>query len=114
LLSSFSNVLLYVTFKINQKEIAKNICILKKVKNNTCQGHCALKLELKKNAENEKRSGSILKEKAEVLYIFSITKLCISNIFEIVARKQVTLLRLQKPTAVSLAIFHPPLYNYIS
>jgi hypothetical protein len=93
---------------MNQKEIAKNICVLRKVKNNSCQGHCALKKELKKEAENEKKSGTILKEKAEILCTLSDSKLTIPHLFSIVATKQVWLTYSKKPISVSFAIFHPP------
>jgi hypothetical protein len=43
---------IFITFKINQEYIAKNLCEQRNIKNNKCHGCCQLK---KKLAENDKQ-----------------------------------------------------------
>lgn len=42
-----------LTFKLRQEYIAKNLCVQRNKKVNTCNGKCHLKKELKKSAEQE-------------------------------------------------------------
>lgn len=51
-LFQFSESLLFISFKINQEYIAKNLCVEKDVENSTCKGCCQLK---KKLANQEKQ-----------------------------------------------------------
>jgi hypothetical protein len=46
---------IYVSFKINQDNIAKALCVKKEVKNNGCQGKCHLKKQLEKSDEEEQK-----------------------------------------------------------
>lgn len=72
-LQPFSKVFIYVSFKINQDTIAKTICVKKEIKNNTCQGKCHLKKELKNADQKEqKQTQNTQKEKFEILYVNSI------------------------------------------
>ncbi len=48
--------LIYISFKINQSYIAKNLCVLKEVEGNDCQGCCQLKKKLKQTEEPESRN----------------------------------------------------------
>lgn len=48
---SLTKLWIAVDFKINQDFIAKELCVKKEVENNTCQGTCHLKKELKKAEE---------------------------------------------------------------
>ena len=71
-LQPFSKMWIYVSFKINQDNIAKTLCVKKEVKNNTCQGKCHLKKQLDKaDKEEQKQAPTAQKEKYEVLYCFS-------------------------------------------
>jgi hypothetical protein len=108
LLNSFSNVIVFVTFKINQNQIAKTLCVLREQKNNTCNGNCVLQAELKKQAENEKKQTTILKEKIEIIYTiteieYNLTPITITEI-----DKDVNCHYNSKPNSVSFTIFHPP------
>lgn len=108
LLNSFSSIIVYVTFKINQAEIAETICVMRKAKNNTCQGHCALKAQLKKLSENEKNHENTLKEKAESVYTLTkIESFFTVNTFSEKTKKYFSYYQ-SKPNSVSLAVFHPP------
>jgi hypothetical protein len=48
-------VYIIIDFKINQDDIAKNLCVKKEIENNTCQGSCHLKKELKEAEEQEQK-----------------------------------------------------------
>jgi len=67
-LQPFSKIWIFVSFKINQENIAKTLCVKKEVKNNTCQGKCHLKKQLDKAEEEQKQVPTNTKEKVESLY----------------------------------------------
>lgn len=54
-LQPFSKIWIVVSFKINQDTIAKTLCVKKEIENNTCQGSCYLKKELKEAEEQEQK-----------------------------------------------------------
>ncbi len=108
LLNLCSNNILYITFKINQNEIVKTICVMRKAKSNTCQGHCALKAALKKQAENEKNHENTLKDKVESSYTVSEIDYTITPILLFNTTKKNYFHHHSKPKSVSFAIFHPP------
>lgn len=109
LLPSFGNVVVYLTFKINQDEIAKTLCIKKEVKNNTCNGKCYLAKQLKKAAEKEKQSSSRLSEKQELIYTHTTSEYNFTSIVTIEKTRMIISHYCEKPTSVSVSIFHPPL-----
>jgi hypothetical protein len=65
LLQPFSKMWIYVSFKINQDQIAKTLCIQKNIKNNTCKGKCHLKKQLE-GTEKDDQTPEDQKEKFEV------------------------------------------------
>ncbi len=46
---------IYVSFKLNQSSIAKNLCVQKEIEGNKCQGCCQLKKQLKKSDQADQR-----------------------------------------------------------
>ena len=100
---------MYATFKINQDEIAKTLCVLREQKNNTCNGNCVLKAELKKQAEKEQKHENILKEKIESIY--TITQLEYNfNVFKIAETTPIpSFCKLAKTKPILFSIFHPPI-----
>jgi hypothetical protein len=108
LLSSFSNAIVYVTFKINQTEIAKTLCVLRAKKDNTCNGNCVLRAELKKQAENEKKHDSLLKEKSEIVYTNSVIDYDFSTNMLEANPKTVNCYLSSKPKSRVFEVFHPP------
>ncbi len=109
LVPSLSNVFIYLNFKIHQKEIAKNLCIQREMKNNHCNGHCFLSKQLKKTAEKEKKETESLKEKQELVYINS--KIQNSLHYNFLIEKVTILIShvCEKPISITLRIFRPPL-----
>jgi len=48
----------FLAFKINQKEIAKTLCVNKAVKNSTCCGLCYLKQQVKQQSDQNPTPGT--------------------------------------------------------
>jgi hypothetical protein len=100
--------MVYFTFKINQDEIVKTICIQRQLVNNTCNGSCELQKSLKK-LDSEKKSESSFKESFELVYT-QFTPQYEFNSIAFSEDKQLVFIPISsKPTAISFAVFHPPL-----
>lgn len=109
LLPSFGNVVIYLTFKVNQDEIAKTLCVKKEVKKNTCNGKCYLAKQLKKGAEKEKQESSNLKEKQELVYTQTASNYNFTPIITIEKTRMMVSRYCEKSKSVAVSIFHPPL-----
>ncbi|MFZ0596689.1 MAG: hypothetical protein WAM46_06885 [Flavobacterium sp.] len=110
LMPSFGSFCVYTTFKLNQEEISKTICVQRKMVFNSCNGRCELQKSLKKYTDNEKKMQDNLKEKAEVIYIQNISLSNFKLVAPIRSRKAVFAYFDKKPISVSNATFHPPSY----
>jgi hypothetical protein len=108
LVPSFGSFFVYTTFKLNQEEISKTICVQRKMIFNSCNGRCELQKSLKKYADNEKKMHDNLKEKAEVIYIQNIALNPFKLVAPIKSRKAIFAYFDKKPISVSNATFHPP------
>ncbi|WP_238990026.1 hypothetical protein [Flavobacterium sharifuzzamanii] len=110
LVPSFGSFFVYTSFKLNQEEISKTICVQRKMVFNSCNGRCELQKSLKKYADNEKRMQNNLKEKAEVVYI----QTSILNNFKLTgpieSKAKIFASFDKKPIAIANSIFHPPSY----
>ncbi|WP_232067348.1 hypothetical protein [Flavobacterium bizetiae] len=110
LVPSFGSFFVYTSFKLNQEEISKTICVQRKMLFNSCNGRCELQKSLKKYADNEKKMQNNLKEKVEIVYLQNT----ITNEFKLVnpIESKVALFATldQKPIAVSTSTFRPPSY----
>ena len=109
LLPSFGNVVIYLTFKVNQDEISKTLCVKKEVKNNTCNGKCYLAKQLKKAAEKEKQESSNVKEKQELVYTQTASNYNFTPIITIEKTRMMVSRYCEKSKSVAVSIFHPPL-----
>lgn len=103
--------MIYVSFKINQDEIIKTICVQRKMPLNTCSGHCALKKNLKKLEDNEKGMQNHLKEKSELVYIQNTIENTIPDEKFIENRLHSFSYSTKKTIAVTIATFHPPTFS---
>jgi len=108
LVPSFGNFFVYASFKINQDEISKTICVQRKMLFNSCNGRCELQKSLKKYADNEKKMQDNLKEKSEVVYIQNT----ITAPYNLQAPIETTAENFaaldSKPVSVTNVAFHPP------
>lgn len=102
--------MILTTFKINQNEIAKTICVQRKVDNNTCQGHCALKKSLNKLDENERKMNTILKGKTELVYINPVFENNLTLSLDSNLNKLMVFNTSEKPISISTSTFRPPAY----
>ena len=95
--------MLFFTFRKTQS-------VLRKVKNNTCNGYCVLKAELKKIEKAEKKANDILKEKQEIVYVISKQTFNQYNpAFATDIKKVAFCFNSQKTKSVSFKLFHPPI-----
>ncbi|GAA3775382.1 hypothetical protein [Flavobacterium ginsengiterrae] len=108
LVPSFGSFFVYTSFKLNQEEISKTICVQRKMVFNSCNGRCELQKSLKKYTDNEKRMQDNLKEKAEVIYILNTTLADFKLITPIETEVKLFASLNGKPVSVSNSIFHPP------
>jgi hypothetical protein len=102
-------MVVYVTFKINQDEIAKTICIQRKAANNTCNGRCDLRKSLKAFDDNEKKMDNNLKEKSDFVYIPNYIETIITTPKNIESKTTIFSNFTKKPISVSNTTFRPPL-----
>jgi thioredoxin-related protein len=110
LVPSFGNFFVYTSFKLNQEEISKTICVQRKMVFNSCNGRCELQKSLKKYADNEKRMQNNLKEKAEVIYIQNTTISPFKFVIAIESKVKIFASFDSKPISVSNVTFYPPSY----
>jgi len=103
-------MVVYVTFKINQDEISKTICIQRKVANNTCNGQCELRKSLKKFEDNERKMDTVLKEKSELIYIKPHFDTDFTWSFDSNSSKLMVFHSAEKPISISQLSFRPPTY----
>ncbi|KRD12893.1 hypothetical protein ASE21_03000 [Flavobacterium sp. Root901] len=110
LVPSFGSFFVYTSFKLNQEEISKTICVQRKMVFNTCNGRCELQKSLKKYADNEKKMQDNLKEKAEIVYIQNTFENNFKLVIPVESKKEILTSLDEKPISVSNTTFHPPSY----
>ena len=108
MLPSFGNLILFAKFKINQNEIAKNLCVQKTVSNNGCQGHCQLRKSLKKLEDNERKRDNLLKEKLELIYIKPLVFTDLNQNFTSFSSQSSLFHLTEKENSISISNFRPP------
>lgn len=62
----FSELLIFVSFKINQEYIAKNHCVERDVEGSTCKGCCQLKKRMNEQQESKKALPPVQTEKQNI------------------------------------------------
>ncbi|MES2238946.1 MAG: hypothetical protein V4497_01675 [Bacteroidota bacterium] len=111
LLPSFGSFFVYTSFKLNQDEIAKTICVQRKMVNNSCNGRCELDKSIKKYSDNEKRMQNNLDNKVDLVFIQNTV---VANNFKVSQFSYVAKPNFytpeKKPVSVALSSFRPPSY----
>jgi len=107
---SFGSLFVYASFKINQKEIAKTICVQRKLSYNSCNGRCELQKSIKKYSDNERRMQDSLKDKLELVYVQNTADSNFGYIVVKEVKENASMLFEKKPIGASTLTFHPPLY----
>jgi len=106
---SFGSLFIYTSFKLNQKEIAKTICVQRKLVFNSCNGRCELKKSIKKYTDNERKMQDSLKEKIELVYVQDIAEVNFSIVAVTESKENSSIVFEKKPVKASNLTFHPPL-----
>lgn len=98
--------MVYLSFKINQDYIAKNLCVEKDVEGSTCKGCCHLSKKVNEQQEQKKNLPPNQSEKQNINFCAQNSGLnlhCYSKEKNLVAKAQTIYLYLNPK-----AIFHPP------
>ncbi len=110
LLPSFGSFFVYTSFKLNQDEIVKTICVQRKMVNNSCNGRCELDKSIKKYNDNEKRMQNNLDNKVDLVFIQNTVTVDFKATAVSSIEKPNCYILEQKPISVSLPSFRPPSY----
>jgi len=102
----FSEELIFISFKINQEYIAKNLCIEKDVAGSTCKGCCQLKKKLNEQEEQKKQLPPEQNEKLQLnLFLKYLTGFCyIPKDLEIIR----FIFIVNYSFKINQHVFHPP------
>lgn len=106
LTATFKNGVGYISFKLNQEYIAKNLCIQKEVENNCCQGKCHLTSQITKTAETNQTEAPVQQKTPEIQYYF-IAKQA-NHLLKAEANTLITVIYTHILKGYSSPIFHPP------
>ena len=104
-----TNAITYLTFKINQNEIAKTLCILRDQKNNSCNGICVLNAKIKELNNLEKKHSSSISEKHEIVYLVVTNDFCLANFYQSYTDKNISMFCSTDPSAFINSTFRPPI-----
>ena len=107
-LPSLGSMFVYASFKLNQQEIAKTICVQRKLVFNSCNGRCELQKSLKKYSDNEKQMQDSLKEKLELVYICIISEVNFTFATPVESQQKAFAFLNSKPVGISSTTFRPP------
>lgn len=110
LLPTFGSSFTYLTFKLQQEEIAKTICVQRKMVFNSCNGRCELQKSLKRYTDNEKSMQNTLKEKVDVAYVQELLTTSYELVQPIVIATKTETVVNRKPISFSAYTFRPPAY----
>lgn len=105
----FGKSWIIISFKLNQESIAKNLCVQRNIRNNSCHGCCQLKKRLaEKDKQEQKQLPRSSKEKntqaSDYLQNEIIPKADLTSLRECQVYNSDGLL----PNASVDAVFHPP------
>ncbi|CAH0336432.1 hypothetical protein FVB9288_02132 [Flavobacterium sp. CECT 9288] len=110
LLPTFGSSFTYLTFKLQQEEIAKTICVQRKMVFNSCNGRCELQKSLKRYTDNEKSMQNTLKEKVDVVYVQELLSTSYELVQPIIITTKTETVVNRKPISFSAYTFRPPAY----
>ena len=110
-----SKVWIFVSFKINQDYIAKNLCENRAKPILKCNGKCQLMKKLKQaDKDEEKQTPQTIKEKLELLYCHNQANFKVSQKFDFEVKNQSFFgYKFQDYSSYQSTIFRPPIFNLI-
>ena len=110
-LQPFCKSWVFISFKINQDFIAKNLCENRTKPSLHCDGKCHLMKKLKQvDKEEKKQTSKIIKEKLEDLYFYNQTNFNVSQKFDFEVKKQSFFgYKFQNYSSFQSTLFRPPI-----
>jgi hypothetical protein len=110
-LQPLSKVWIFVSFKINQDYIAKNLCENRAKPILKCNGKCQLMKKLKQaDKEEEKQTPQTIKEKVEELYCLNQSNFNVSQKLDFEVKKQSFFgYKFQNYSSFQSTLFRPPI-----
>ena len=114
-LQPFCKAWVFISFKINQDFIAKNLCENRTKPSLHCDGKCHLMKKLKQvDKEEKKQTSKTIKEKLEDLYFYNQTNFNVSQKLDFEVKKQSIFgYKFQNSSSYQSTIFRPPIFNLI-
>jgi hypothetical protein len=113
-LQSSGKMLIYLSFKINQDYIAKNLCENRANPKMHCNGNCQLIKKLKQaDKEQQKQLPPSIKENREVLYCHNLPNLSSGNIYFVIKKQSFLKYKFNYSFSFQNDIFHPPKFSLI-
>jgi hypothetical protein len=107
-LQSSMKLIIWADFKLNQDDIAKNLCENKNRPKLKCKGNCQLMKALKKQEAAEKSTNQQLKDKSEILFFKKMETFAPCNLAFLDFNNCTQYISLPYKT-VNFSIFHPPM-----
>ena len=104
-----TNAIAYLSFKINQDEIAKTLCVLRAQANNSCNGNCVLNAKIKELNDLEKKQTSSNTEKQEIVYVFLNQDFTLNKPQFFIENEIAHFTLVKNPKAISLFALRPPI-----
>jgi hypothetical protein len=111
LLQSFSKIVIWIEFKMNQEYIAKNLCVQKEVEDNCCQGSCHLKEKMEEDDRNQDTETGNIKTLKE-FQLFHETKDAFQLVNPLTLVTTYSSFQNNKLQTHFSELFHPP--NFLS
>jgi len=110
-----SKVWIFVSFKINQDYIAKNLCENRAKPILKCNGKCQLMKKMKQaDKDEEKQTPQTIKEKLEVLYCHNQANFNVSQKLDFEVKKQSFFgYKFQNYSSYQSNLFRPPIFILI-
>jgi hypothetical protein len=110
-----SKVWIFVSFKINQDYISKNLCENRAKPILKCNGKCQLMKKLKlADKDEEKQTPQTIKEKLELLYCHNQANFNVSQKFDFEVKNQSFFgYKFQDYSSFQSTLFRPPIFNLI-
>jgi len=114
-LQPLSKVWIFVSFKINQDFIAKNLCENRAKPILKCNGKCQLMKKMKQaDKDEEKQTPQTIKEKLEVLYCHNQANFNVSQKLDFEVKKQSFFgYKFQNYSSYQSNLFRPPIFILI-
>lgn len=114
-LQPFCKAWVFISFKINQDFIAKNLCENRTKPSLHCDGKCHLMKKLKQvDKEEKKQTSKTIKEKLEDLYFYNQTNFNVSQKLDFEVKKQSFFAyKFQYYYSFQSTLFRPPIFCLI-